>query len=69
LLPVVVLGFFWEIMEGLLLFGLGVMEVFCLGAKGGFLFGGYITVMWHESQVNVMQCCRIFHEYYPQMSL
>ena len=33
-----------------------------------FLFGGYITVTWYESQVNVMQRCQFFHKYYPQMS-
>jgi len=53
---------------GFLLGGL-VAADFCLGSYRWILFGGYITVTWYESQVNVMQCCRFFNEYYPHMSL
>jgi len=42
------------------LFGTNGLEFFVWGAIGGFLFWGYITVTWYESQVNVMQCCRFF---------
>ena len=33
----------------------GGSRIFGGGAKGKFLCGGYITVTWYESQVNVMQ--------------
>src|SRR6218665_50330 len=56
---VAVLQSFWGLTE----------EGFCLGGKVRFLFGGYIPAKWYEGQVNLMQCCRVFHKYCPQLSL
>jgi len=39
------------------------MSKFAFLATCSFRFGGIAP------QVNVMQCCRLFHEYYPQNAI
>ncbi len=49
---------------GFFVWGTNGWGFFIWGDKGRF-WGGYITVTWHESQVNVMQCCRFLQWILP----